>query len=465
MTRTRFAPSPTGLMHLGNARTALFNALLARRDSGQLILRIEDTDAARDDAAHEAALLEDLCWLGIEWQEGPDRGGPHAPYAQSGRQTVYTRYYRQLEQQDAVYPCFCSPQTLKLARKAQLAAGRPPRYPGTCAKLGKDEIERRLAAGERPTLRFRVIPGRLVEFDDLVRGPQQFKTDDIGDFIIRRTDGTPAFFFSNALDDALMGVTHALRGEDHLANTPRQLLLLEALNLPAPRYGHIALVMGEESGPLSKREGATSVRAFRDLGYLPGALVNYLARLGHHYADESYHDFDALARGFDTAHLGRAPAHFDLAQLNHWQREAVLRLGDAESRAWLEAALTRVPAAARHAFIQAVRPNVLFPGEADEWATIVFEAPAPLTAEARTVVKDAGAAFFNAALAAVEASGTDYAALTAHIKKVTGAKGRALFLPLRLALTGRDAGPELAQLLPLLGVEELRKRLTAASRL
>ncbi|MGB2971901.1 MAG: glutamate--tRNA ligase, partial [Candidatus Competibacter sp.] len=321
--KTRFAPSPTGFLHLGNVRTALFNALLARRDGGQFLLRIEDTDRERSRAEFVDALLEDLRWLGLDWREGPEVGGPQAPYAQSERTAIYARYYRRLEGSEQSYPCFCTPAELALSRKAQLAAGRPPRYTGTCARLGADERQARLERGLQPTLRFRVPAGRAVEFTDLVRGPQRFASDDIGDFVIRRADGTPQFFFANAVDDALMGITQVLRGEDHLANTPRQLLLLEALALSAPRYGHLALIVGADGGPLSKRAGDLSIRELRASGYLPEAVLNYLARLGHAYARDVWMAPEVLAAEFSTAHLGRAPARYDEAQLLHWQSEAV----------------------------------------------------------------------------------------------------------------------------------------------
>ncbi|MGH8321874.1 MAG: glutamate--tRNA ligase, partial [Gammaproteobacteria bacterium] len=219
--RTRFAPSPTGRLHVGNARTALFSALLAARETGTLILRIEDTDAERSRPEFEAKLIEDLSWLGIVWQEGPDKGGKHGPYRQSERGEIYRTYIQKLAEHGLTYPCFCTPAELALARKAQLAAGRPPRYAGTCAHLTSDAIETRLAKGLKPALRFRVPETAETVFDDLVRGRQVFAHRDIGDFVIQRANGSPAFFFSNAVDDALMGVTHVLRGEDHLANTPR----------------------------------------------------------------------------------------------------------------------------------------------------------------------------------------------------------------------------------------------------
>src|SRR5579885_660792 len=296
--RTRFAPSPTGEIHVGNARTALFSALLAARDGGTFILRIEDTDAARSLASHEEQMRADLGWLGVHWQEGPDVGGPKGPYRQSERGAIYAGHLEQLAQQGKVYPCFCTTLELEVSRKTQLAAGKPPRYAGTCAKLSTPEIEARLARGLKPALRFRVPEQGETVFIDLVRGRQVFAHHDIGDFIVRRADGSPAFFFSNAVDDAHMGVTHVLRGEDHLANTPRQLLLLAALGLQAPQYAHLSLIVGQGGAPLSKREGGGSLKELRAEGVLPEALLNYLARLGHTCSDNTFLDFAALAKGF-----------------------------------------------------------------------------------------------------------------------------------------------------------------------
>ena len=461
-TRTRFAPSPTGLLHLGNLRTALFNALLARRDAGDFVLRIEDTDVERSDSVYVQSLCEDLRWLGLSWQEGPEVGGIHHPYAQSARQAIYDAYFDQLEGADRAYPCFCTERELELSRRAQRAAGKAPRYAGTCAHLSGDERETRRARGLRPTLRFRVPRGRTVVFDDLVRGTQRFETDDIGDFIIRRADGTPAFFFSNAVDDALMGITHVMRGEDHLTNTPRQLLLLEALGLGAPVYAHISMITGDDGAPLSKRNGSRAVSDLRAEGYLPGAVVNHLARLGHTYDDNALQDLDALATGFSVDRLGRAPARFDSEQLQHWQREAMHALSAAEMRDWMrQAAGDLLPVERAETFADAVRDNVQFPEDVRQWCRILFEDLPPPDDDAHAWLEQAGPAFFRAAAEA----GGDWAAVTDAVKEATGAKGKGLFMPLRLALTGQRHGPELPTIYDLLGEDEARRRfLLAATR-
>lgn len=465
--KTRFAPSPSGLLHLGNARTALFSWLLARRQGGRFLLRIEDTDRDRSQVEHSHALMHDLRWLGLGWDEGPDAGGAAGPYLQSERGAIYARYFELLERDGRAYPCFCSESELNLARKAQVAAGRPPRYAGRCHGLSAAEAAARLAQGMKPTLRFHVARGAAVEFDDCVRGPQRFLTDDIGDFIIRRSDGTPAFFFSNAIDDALMGVTHVLRGEDHLTNTPRQILLLQALALTVPRYGHIPLIVGDDGAPLSKRHGARSLRELRDAGYLPEAVANYLADLGHHYDTHPYMEPAALAAGFELERLGRAPARYDETQLLHWQRQAVLHAPAARLWEWLGTELhARVPADARDEFMDAiVRANVAFPADALAWAHVVYADDWPMAAPARAALADADDEFFIAAVAALERHAADFKALTAELARATGRKGPALYRPLRAALTGRIDGPELARLLPLIGFQRARKRLEDALKL
>ncbi len=278
--RVRFAPSPTGHLHVGNARTALFNWLLARGQNGTFILRIEDTDLERSTRASEQAILEDLRWMGLQWDEGVEAGGSYGPYRQTERMQSYVDHTNRLLAEGKGYYCFCSAETLEAHRKAQLAAGLPPKYAGTCRNIPLNEAKRRKESGEAAVVRLRVPEGRNVTFNDVVRGEVTFHTDVIGDPVLVRSDGIPAYNFAVVIDDALMKVTHVIRGEDHISNTPRQILLYEAYGYQPPAFAHLSLVMGPDHAPLSKRHGATSVKEFRDKGYLPEALVNYLALIG-----------------------------------------------------------------------------------------------------------------------------------------------------------------------------------------
>jgi glutamyl-tRNA synthetase len=283
---------------------------------------------------------------------------------------------------------------------------------------------------------------------DRVHGPQSFLSDDIGDFVIRRADGTAAFFFSNAVDDACMGVTQVLRGEDHLANTPRQLLLLEELRLHAPSYGHVSLILAPDGAPLSKRHGATSVREYREAGYRPEALCNHLFRLGHSSKEHGLLDLEAMAAAFDAAHLGRAAAHFDAQQLRVWQKEAAHRLRPDEARAWLAPALPDgLSESAVRAFVAAILPNVVLPDDARPWARIVFGPPPAIEPEGEAIIRTAGNLYFAAAAQAAAQSGNDLPAIASAVRAATGKKGAELYMPLRLALTGLGHGPELAPLL------------------
>jgi len=444
---TRFAPSPSGELHLGNARTALFNFLLARAHGGRFVLRIEDTDAERSQERFVEALQADLEWLGLGWDEGP--------YRQSQRAGLYAQYFEQLARAGRVYDCYCTPLELELSRRSQLAAGRPPRYAGTCRELSADQLAARRAEGRRASLRFRVPLGQRLEYQDLVHGPQSFLSDDIGDFVVRREDGSAAFFFSNALDDALMRVSHVLRGEDHLSNTPRQRLVLEALGLPVPDYGHVSLLIGADGTPLSKRHGAVSVRELRDAGYAAAAVCNHLFRLGHSTASNAFLGLEQMAQAFELARLQRAPAHFELSQLAHWQREWVHALSPEQARAWLAPTLPPgLDEARTRAFITAVLPNVVLAEDARLWQQIIFGEALSYEEPALRAAQEAGPAFFSAAAGAVREP-ADLGAL----RGATGRKGAAFFMPLRAALTGRLHGPELAPLLAAMPAERVRARL------
>lgn len=466
--KSRFAPSPTGLMHLGSVRTALFNALLVQAHvlhggkEGTFLLRIEDTDTARSERQWTEALLNDLHWLGIEWQEGP--------FHQSERKALYETYYQRLIQGGQAYWCYCSEAELMVQRKTQLSSGTPPRYLGTCRHLSLPEQEAKMAKGIKPALRFRVPPGETIAFEDWVQGPKHFDTQIMGDFIIKKADGSAAFFFCNALDDALMGVTHVLRGEDHLTNTPRQLLILKSLGLPSPYYGHMPLIVGFDGKPLSKRNGSHSVAELRDKGYLPLAILNYLARLGHRYTQEHLLSLEGLAQHFCVKQITHSPARFDELQLRYWQKEALKQCSEATFWEWITPFLDPQCAISDKAlFAQTFQPSVLFPQEASEWAKRLFSSEWTFdlfSKEARALLEQPEIpAFLGTFSALVEEEGDHYEPVITRLAKDTQRKGKALFSPVRAVVTGCLEGPELAKIFRLLGKERLLLRLEKTKQL
>ena len=459
LVKTRFAPSPTGLLHFGNVRTALFNVLLAGKTQGIFLLRVEDTDVERSREEYIRALQEDLAWLGLNWQEGEGKDGNAAFYRQSQRGEIYQELSQKLTRQGKVYPCFCSALELEISRKTQAAAGRPPRYGGKCAHLSQGESAKKIDQGLSHSMRFRMPKSVAIEFNDLVRGPQKFSSDEIGDFIIRRSDGSFAFFFVNAIDDALMRVSHVLRGEDHLTNTPRQLALLQALDLPTPIYGHISLIVDSHGAPLSKRSGSMSVQELRELGYFPSAVNNYLVRLGHHLVQTELLDHREMCSAFSVENLGRAPARYDRTQLDYWQSQAVHKADIDSLCAWIADAIRgMVPADELTDFANAIRDNIIFPHDARLWAEAIFSTALPISHEAKAVLENTPADFFRKATDALGPD-LDFAAFAKRVKAVTGASGPKLFHPLRAALTGQVFGPELARVFPLIGLKRAQHRL------
>lgn len=461
--KTRFAPSPTGLMHFGNLRVALFNYLFSKHHQGTFLLRVEDTDQARSETIYSDDIQSDLKWLGLQWQEGP--------FFQSQRATQYNIHYEALEQSKRVYPCFCSEEQLERTRKLQLASGQPPRYPGTCRQLSEQAIKAKQDSGIPFALRFQVQKGEVIEFEDLVKGPQRFESDHIGDFIVRRTDTTAPFMFCNAVDDAEMGITHTLRGDDHLTNTPRQILILKALGLRVPQYGHFPTILGPDNRPLSKRNGSRSIQELKKEGYIPLAILNYLSRLGHHMTTTTLLSVEALSQQFSLTNISNSPAHYDEHQLNFWQKEAMHHCSSEECWNYIkDFSETLVPKDKIQAFIETIQPNIVMPKEAAFWADAIFSDAEDISfsEDIKNILKEAGNEFF--AMASVTLNemalkgGGDFQQWVATLQQKTGKKGKSLFFPLRAAITSVLHGPELARVLGLIGIEKAKHRLLRAAR-
>jgi nondiscriminating glutamyl-tRNA synthetase len=449
---TRFAPSPTGALHPGSLRTALFSWLFARGRGGRFLIRIEDTDAERSDLGTADQQLADLRWLGLEHDETPVR--------QSDRQLEHIRLLDTLIDANRVYRCFCSKDRLEALRQAQTRKGQPPRYDGHCRDLDAATSAERLASGTKSVWRLKTFSVGDLRLHDLVRGEIVFPVADIGDFVLTREDGSPVFLFANAIDDSDMGITHVLRGDDHLSNTPRQMLVLKALERPVPVYGHLPLVTDEHARPLSKRDASLSIAALREQGVLPLALANLLFRLGHHETSGELMEMGQLATRFDPARLGKAAARFDAGQLAHWQALALRDLDEATYLDWARGCLED-DVVADEALLHLVRSNI---HDAISLADAVAALSGTLQPDDSACQAIAGATsdFYDQALAQLPSSDQDLSGWVNSVREASGLKGKALFMPIRAALTGRTDGPELASILDYLGTDRIRQRLTAA---
>lgn len=461
MIKTRFAPSPTGYLHLGNVRTALFNDLLARQRQGICLLRIEDTDSLRAHSDFAVQLQQDLQWLGLTSKADSD--SIESPVFQSQRQAIYLPYYERLQAMGAAYPCFCTEEALKKMRDWQQKKGQAPRYVGTCSRLSYAEVKSKQAQGLTFTLRFRVSPAQKLKYKDGVKGEQCFDSSTLGDFIIRRADGSAAFLFCNALDDALMGVTHVLRGEDHVSNTPRQQLVLQALGLSIPQYFHLPLIT-TAAMPLSKRAGSFSLKELREKGYLPIGLQNYLARLGHSYTQAGLMSLEQLAAHFKIGGIHKAPAHFDEVQLRFWQKKAVQKQNQIEFWSWLGAETQAlVPESVQPDFMNFFRGVILFPAEGLAWAQILFEDLLQWDDPARIALKAVDTALWPAVIQAIQKVGFNREALSQALKGCLNHypenTRKLAWHALRVALTGRLKGPALAEIILLLGIGRSCRRL------
>jgi glutamyl-tRNA synthetase len=438
-TTTRFAPSPTGTLHVGNIRTALHNWMWAKKHGGRFLLRIDDTDTARSSEANVASIRADLKWLGLEW-DGEAR--------QSERFALYEAKLETLKTAGRVYPCYESSEELDLRRKILLGRGLPPVYERTALTLTADQIAAYEAEGRRPHWRFKLDHETPIVWHDLVRGDQRFDPKLLSDPVIRRADGSWLYMLPSAIDDVDMGVTHVVRGEDHVSNTATQIQMFAALGSAPPQFAHEALLTGSE-GKLSKRLGSLGVDALRDAGIEPMAIVALLSRLGTSDPVEAFTTPEPLIESLDFTRFGRAPARFDEGELAALNTRIIHQMPYGSVGG-------RLPQAMDAAAWEAIRPNVgVIADAADWWAVVEGPVDAPRESEDANYLAQA-----HAIAATLDWSADPWHALTAALKEVSGRKGKALFMPLRLALTGREHGPDMAALLPLIGKERALKRLS-----
>ncbi|MFQ5709084.1 MAG: glutamate--tRNA ligase [bacterium] len=468
MVRVRFAPSPTGHLHVGNARTAILNWLFARHCGGQFILRIEDTDAERSTQESEGSILEDLRWLGLDWDEGPTGGGAYGPYRQSERRDIYRQYVEQLQQRGSVYPCYCTEAELQQKREEALARGETPKYDRKCLSL--TEAQRRAFEQEerKPVWRFRVQPG-AIEWYDLVKGELSFDAGNLGDFVVLRSDGLATYNFAATVDDALMQITQVIRGDDHVSNTPKQILIYNALGWPPPQFCHVPMILGPDRTRLSKRHGATSIDEFRTQGYLPQALVNFLSLLS--WSSESGEEIlsvEQLIREIDLKRISKSPAIFDVVKLN-WMNGLYIRAlpadelvelaipflkhskADLSDRKGLTSAislvkdsleyLSQIPELVEPFYRERVYPS---DGQAIAWSS-----------------KDSSQKVYWAFLRNLKnynyMDAEIFRDIMKQVQQETGLMGKELWVPVRVALTGKIHGPDLPRVAEILGKEKCER--------
>lgn len=464
--RVRFAPSPTGYLHIGGARTALFNWLFARHNNGKFILRIEDTDLERSTEDSLQNILAAMRWLRLDWDEGPDVGGDFGPYRQSERSAIYNEYCSKLVEKGYAYRCFCTKEELEEKKQRALEQGLPPKYDGTCRSLSRDKIEEFERDCRPSCVRFHITQGETIVIDDIVRGRVEFNTDLLGDFIIKRSDGGISFNLANVIDDMLMEITHIVRGEDHLSNTPRHILLYRAFEAAPPQFAHLSMIMGQDRTRLSKRHGATSVTAFREMGYLPEALVNYLALLGWSPQDgEEIIPIDKLIKDFSLERVAKSAAVFDYGKLNHINNYNI-KTQPIEKIVELAVPYFQQPIEKTKltAMIELVRESVSLLSELPEQCRIFSETPLFEMPETKEIVESPEGKLvltkFEEKLLSIDVLDKEsIVALVKEIQKETNIKGKNLYMPLRVGLTGQLHGPDLVGVILALGKDECSKRL------
>ncbi|MCI4129922.1 glutamate--tRNA ligase [Bacillus haynesii] len=475
--RVRYAPSPTGHLHIGNARTALFNYLFARSQGGKFIIRIEDTDRKRNIEGGEQSQLNYLKWLGIDWDESVDVGGEYGPYRQSERNDIYKTYYEELLEKGLAYKCYCTEEELEKEREEQAARGEMPRYSGKCRNLTKEEQEKLEAEGRQPSIRFKVPQGEVINFNDIVKGEISFETDGIGDFVIVKKDGTPTYNFAVAVDDYLMKMTHVLRGEDHISNTPKQIMIYNALGWNIPAFGHMTLIVNESRKKLSKRDESIIqfIEQYEELGYLPEALFNFITLLGWSpVGEEELFTKEQFIEIFDVHRLSKSPAVFDTHKLK-WVNNQYVKKLDLDQV--IELTVPHLQKAGKvseelsgseqewvRKLVSLYQEQLSYGAEIVELTELFFKDDIQYNREARTVLEEEQVPevlrVFAEKLEQLDSFTADeIKASIKAVQKETGHKGKKLFMPIRVATTGQTHGPELPQSIELLGKDTVLKRL------
>ncbi|VEF49958.1 glutamyl-tRNA synthetase [Bacillus freudenreichii] len=475
--RVRYAPSPTGHLHIGNARTALFNYLFARNKGGKFIIRIEDTDQKRNIEGGEESQLTYLKWLGIDWDESIDKDGGYGPYRQSERNDIYQKYYNQLLESGQAYKCYCTPEELEAEREAQIARKEMPRYSGKCRHLTAEDQQKLEAEGREPSVRFKVPAGRIFAFNDMVKNEVSFESDGIGDFVIVKKDGVPTYNFAVAVDDHLMEISHVLRGDDHISNTPKQLMIYDAFGWEPPVFGHMTLIVNESRRKLSKRDESIIqfIEQYADLGYIPEALFNFITLLGWSpEGEEEIFSKQELIDIFDANRLSKSPALFDKQKLA-WTNNQYMKKQDLDTV--VELALPHLKKAGlvseeltseeekwTRSLIALYQDQMSYGAEIVELSKQFFRDNIDFTDEEKAVLEEEQVpevlqAFYNQVsdLEPFEAAEIKKAMKT--VQKETGHKGKKLFMPIRVAVTGEMRGPELPNAIELLGKEKVKLRL------
>ena len=477
--RVRYAPSPTGNLHIGGARTALFNYLYARHHNGKFIVRIEDTDIERNIEGGELSQLDNLKWLGMEYDESVDIGGPYAPYRQMERLDIYTKYAEEMLEKGHAYKCFCTSEELEADREQQKENGvAAPMYNGKCRHLSKEEVQEKEAAGTPYTIRMRVPENVTYKFDDLVRGTVSFESKDVGDWVLVKANGIPTYNYAVVLDDHLMEITHVFRGEEHLSNTPKQLMVFDVFGWEYPKYGHMTLIINESRKKLSKRDESIIqfVAQYKDLGYLPEAMFNFFALLGWSpEGEEEIFSKEEFIKQFDVARLSKSPSMFDKQKLTWMNNQYIkqlplekvveLALPHLQKEGLLPEELSEEQQVWATNLIGLYHDQMSFGAEIIELSSLFFNDDVAYNEEALEVLTGEQVpevmAAFKAQLEALETfEPAEIKASIKAVQKETGHKGKNLFMPIRVVTTGQTHGPELADAISLIGKEKVIARVS-----